>query len=523
MRKPIIWVNNLLAWGCSRRVNLQRIFFYAILIIGAAYRLDRINKPLIDHHSWRQCDTAAIAANFLEEDANIMHPRIDWRGTTNGEVEWNFPLFPYLVSLAYRVFGRHDFLGRLLSVFFSLGALSLLYLFARRIIGTSAALVSAFFFAVNPLAIYFGRTFMPEALLVFCAIGFLLAIDQWAEHQRRKDLLLAIVAMTCAGLVKITFGILILPAIFLVTRRRGLKGLLDYRLWIGSSIILGAVVAWYWYAHQLGAATGLTFAPIWNFGTDKWGNFAILTNVAFWRTIYERFYDFVTPSGFLFIAGAGLILTVKNTNYRWLSAFIIGGVIHLLLIAAGHQAHTYYQIVFIPMVALLIGLFVQIYVNHFYQLPNNLRVAGVFILVVLSTWGLYTGQKSLRRMHANRGDYVAAGQNIAAITSPQERIISVSSCCMPEALYYSRRKGWHANVVADPKEWVIARRNEQARAAVLLTSYSTSVDEFICSNNLAKYLTENFPNTSRGKNYLVLDLHPEPQQSKTNKVSCLPQ
>ena len=34
--------------------------------------------------SWRECDTQAIARNFLGEGWNPLRPLVDWRGDTNG-------------------------------------------------------------------------------------------------------------------------------------------------------------------------------------------------------------------------------------------------------------------------------------------------------------------------------------------------------------------------------------------------------------------------------------------------------
>ena len=73
--------------------------FTVLVVFGLTIRMFELKEPLIDKQAWRQTDTAAVARNFFEEDINILSPRVDWRGNGTGEVEMNFPLFPYLVSL----------------------------------------------------------------------------------------------------------------------------------------------------------------------------------------------------------------------------------------------------------------------------------------------------------------------------------------------------------------------------------------------------------------------------------------
>ena len=125
-------LERLAAWLRRHPRRIERTALVVVFTLALAYRLDGLPRPLVDHHSWRQCDTAAIARNYVEEDACILHPRIDWRGLESGEVEWNFPLFSWTVSLLYRLFGVHDVLGRLLSIACSMAALGVFFVLVRR-------------------------------------------------------------------------------------------------------------------------------------------------------------------------------------------------------------------------------------------------------------------------------------------------------------------------------------------------------------------------------------------------------
>ena len=45
-------------------------------------------------------------------DTPIWLPQIDWAGAAEGFVESEFPLYPFLVSRVYQLFGIHEWLGR---------------------------------------------------------------------------------------------------------------------------------------------------------------------------------------------------------------------------------------------------------------------------------------------------------------------------------------------------------------------------------------------------------------------------
>ena len=122
--------------------------FVGLLFLGFALRMFEIGEPLIDKQAWRQTDTAAVARNFFEEDFNIFSPRVDWRGDGPGVVEMNFPLYPYLVSLLYGTLGGvYEWVGRLLSSFFSVATSILLFFLARKLgFSASVGLWAMFFF-----------------------------------------------------------------------------------------------------------------------------------------------------------------------------------------------------------------------------------------------------------------------------------------------------------------------------------------------------------------------------------------
>ncbi|MBI4827692.1 MAG: glycosyltransferase family 39 protein [Nitrospinae bacterium] len=117
-----------------------------------------------DHsHTWRQCDTAAIARNYYEEDNQIFFPRIDVRGgETDGVTGMEFPFYSYLVYLSYEILGFHHGIGKGVSLVFALASLVLCRLWVRGIAGHMLADVATVTLASSTLFFAYASKTLPE-------------------------------------------------------------------------------------------------------------------------------------------------------------------------------------------------------------------------------------------------------------------------------------------------------------------------------------------------------------------------
>jgi hypothetical protein len=150
---------------------LRRYWLFALLgivLAALALRLHGIHDPMLDHPGWRQGDTAAIARNFARLHFDIMYPQTMYNGAPPHYVELELQIVPFLAAIAYKLFGIHEIFGRLITLAFSLATVIALAYFGRWLFAsTLAGLVAAFFYAVFPGSIYYGRTFMPDCTMVF--------------------------------------------------------------------------------------------------------------------------------------------------------------------------------------------------------------------------------------------------------------------------------------------------------------------------------------------------------------------
>src|SRR5215831_3796490 len=132
----------------------------AIFAVGVRFIL--IDQPFIDHWSWRQSDVAAIARNYLQGRFDFARPQIDWAGDQPGYVGTEFPILPFIAALLYKLFGAHEWIGRIQAVILFAISLPFFFFLVRNISGEIAAIWSLFFYSFAPLGIIASRCFMPD-------------------------------------------------------------------------------------------------------------------------------------------------------------------------------------------------------------------------------------------------------------------------------------------------------------------------------------------------------------------------
>jgi 4-amino-4-deoxy-L-arabinose transferase-like glycosyltransferase len=310
---------------------MKRHAVYMILLLAFVVRLYNVNSPILGYHSWRQADTAAIARNFHEHGYNLFYPQIDWGGNTAGYVETEFQIYPFVVALFYKMFGVREFLGRFLSLAFSLVAIYALYLLVRKYINQSVALWTALVFSIIPLNIHFSRAFMPESALIMCSVLGVYLFSQWITSGKWRYFFLSAIFVGLACLIKIPTLYLGLPLLYLAWLKFDRRTFAQWPLWLYSLLVFIPTVLWYYHAHQIYLQYGLTFG-IWEYGTDKWGNWELLLTPEFYnrilfKSIAERH---LTWAGFVAFA-IGLFIKRTSREERVFDFWLISIAVYFIV------------------------------------------------------------------------------------------------------------------------------------------------------------------------------------------------
>jgi 4-amino-4-deoxy-L-arabinose transferase-like glycosyltransferase len=235
---------------------LERAALGAILALGLALRLYGIHDPIIDHPGWRQGDEAAIARNFAQLQNNLFYPQTDYDGPPPNYVELELQIVPFAAAQLYRVFGVHEVFGRLIVVAFSLGTIILLWRFGRDVFGARAGLLAALLFAIAPGAVYYGRTFTPDTVMIFFMTGVLMFWWRWCSAGRDADYWWAVAFGALAWVAKPPALIALAPIAAVLFAARGRRALGDWRPYAFAALTLtpfflyfhhaSAIAEWHW-------------------------------------------------------------------------------------------------------------------------------------------------------------------------------------------------------------------------------------------------------------------------------------
>ena len=417
--------------------------------LGTLLRLVQIWMPVLGVHSWRQADTAAMARHFSQAGTPIWLPQIDWGGASAGFVESEFPLYPFLVSRLYGLIGVQEWLGRGLSVLCSALTIWLVMRLGRRWFNPEAGWWAGLALAIAPLGVYFGRAFQAEALLLLCAAGALESLSIWRERRSRWALALSWMCFTTAGLIKVIpllwLGLPLLmvqltsnpqeqgiPLQTLAGRLLRLLGRPGFWLYIGTS--LAAIAAWYWHAHQLGQASGLSFG-FWGSGTDR-SSVSLVLDLNSWINLLLRVaLRLLALVGVPFLL-LGLVASWQTGGGQIAISGLLGVLLCTVATMRSSTIHEYYQLPLLLFSSPLIGLGWQSWQPQRPRWQPRLLIslALVISLVVLSVDYWATEQRQSRA-------WMPLARTIRQQLPVDARIVSVTSTD-PTLLNLARRQGW---------------------------------------------------------------------------------
>lgn len=202
---------------------MWRLALAAIVLLAVALRLHGIHNPLLDHPGWRQGDTASIAKNFATLQYNVLYPQTNYNGPPPNYVELELQIVPIIAATFYKIVGVHEIIGRLITIAFSAGTVALLAFFGRWLFASElAGLFAALLYAVMPGSIYYGRTFTPDATMVFFLTAALYAISRMFVEEERwatRTTIVATVLLALAFLAKPVSLAALVPILALLIER----------------------------------------------------------------------------------------------------------------------------------------------------------------------------------------------------------------------------------------------------------------------------------------------------------------
>jgi len=240
------------------------------------------------------------------------------------------PLFPWLVTLSYKIFGVGEYAARFPSALGGLLAVAVTYLLARRLFSPWVGFFSAFALATTIPFTRYARHALRDVPLAFLVCLAILALVLALQKDRRYFLLWGVSIAACLAMKSI-LGLLPLAisGLYILAARKW-SVLREPYFWLGNLLL--TVVGLAWYAHQYwlhGQAfvEGHFVQLIWSYGVVKgshsWGSHLYyLQELA---TGYWPWLPFSLIGGVkLWKAGKGMRDERTTLLLLWVMVYLVG-------------------------------------------------------------------------------------------------------------------------------------------------------------------------------------------------------
>ncbi len=361
---------------------VRRSIIFLLFVSAFVIRLYHIDRPPLDFSPVRQYQSAHIARDIYFRGIDTISESRKRIAKINSE-RIGFALEPRFMENAsvtgYRIIGGERlWIPRVMSsIFWMIGGI-FVYLTACMLSTRGAALFSASFFVLFPYGILASRSFQPDPLMTMLITCGIFLILKYHERPSFLTLLYASSASSLAVLLK-PYSIFMTLGVFfsLSLYRQGLRKSIinrDMLIFCFLSILLPATY------YVSGMLTGAG-----NIREHAQGSFYphLLLEPYFWKdwlNIIGRVFGYIP----FICAFTGIFMFQGHMQKFLLSGLWISYFLFGLMFTFHIHTHDYYQMPFIPVVALSIGPFAARIYNYIPQFFNNRKFAVSSATVVFA-------------------------------------------------------------------------------------------------------------------------------------------
>lgn len=412
--------------------------FLGLYVLGV---LPSLGQPLLESHAYRQTQTAFTAVLYAERGIDMLRPPLPVLGPP-GILPLEFPLFQAMGSLIIDAGVTADLAMRLTGTLCFTASAVLLYLLARRVAGTVAALASLAAFLFNSHAWLYGRASLIEYLATAGGLGFLLLSTRWVDERRKTDWVGAFLAGSVGVLVKITTGAFYLLPVLLWRAPSGRWGFQHLSVWLLLAGVGAVGAAWSSYSDAVRASMAATeFLATENQYGWLFGTVGQRFDLGSWR---------VPLVALLALSGSGIflwaVLALREMRTAAQPAFLLAALSIVVVVPLTffnlYAVHDYYFAAIAPMVALGVGLgFAWLSRNLEARRPRMMAVglAGAWVATLAGTigsWWIIYPRPDVEEQT------LAVARFVADNSEPDDWVVLDGFGWNSTFLYYARRQGF---------------------------------------------------------------------------------
>jgi len=426
----------------------KNLILLLLILLGAfAVRMYRFDAPVADVHSWRQVDTSAVSRNFVKNGFDLLRPKfedlsiaVSLKDNPQGYRFVEFPIYNVLQAGFFKVFGRYTLeeWGRLVTIFSCLLSIVFLYLLLAKYINSRVGLLAAFFFAFIPYNIYYGRTILPDQLMVATLLMGTYFFSNWIEQAKLSifsfQFLFAAIFIAASFLLKPYALFFTLPLIYLAWHKYGFGLFKKWQLWIFLIIATLPFGLWRLWMNQKEFLPGIARND-WLFN----GNHIRFKGAFFQWLFAERIARIILGYWGLPFFVLGIFKKINKKENWFFFYFIISSLLYMTVMADGSVQHEYYQILIVPTLVIFMAKGVD-FIFEKIELFN--RWVSYLTIIIATIFMLAFGWYIIRDYYSiQHPDIITAGQAVDTLTPKDAKIIAPYGADTT-FLYYTNRQGW---------------------------------------------------------------------------------
>lgn len=186
--------------------------------------------------------------------AREMLLRHDWIVPTfNGELRTDKPALHYwLMMLAYKTFGVHEWTARLFATIMGLSTIFITWFFTKKLFDKATALFAAIFLCCSAQFLFEFRLSVPDPFLIFFTTLGLFGLYVYLTTLQWKWIVMAAIALGLAALAKgpVALALPGLTALLFAFFQKKWKPLFSIKIIVAAILFLCVTVPWYWAVHK---------------------------------------------------------------------------------------------------------------------------------------------------------------------------------------------------------------------------------------------------------------------------------
>jgi 4-amino-4-deoxy-L-arabinose transferase-like glycosyltransferase len=361
-----------------------KVALAAALLAGFGLRMINLKDPPLDFAGTRQLFSALKARGLYYEHATNVPEATRLQAISLGDVGIvEPPVLENIVAQTYRITGEHLWIARIYSSFFWVIAGLALFLLIREFASSSAAMIATLFYLFVPFGVVASRAFMPDPLMVCLIVFTLWALLRWQNTGGWKWAIAFGILAGAALFVKNLSAFIIMGGFAgVILGMKGLKrSIRDPQVWTMAGLLILPVGMYTLYGMlklNMGGQFALRFFPKMWMDPAFYFRWAFTVNANIGWTV-------------VLLSALSIFLADAKRERPLLIGLWVGYLIFGMIFSYHFFTHDYYQLSFIPLVAISIAPGLRLFFEHFFKqnpgiFPRLVLTAVVLIGIAIPAW-----------------------------------------------------------------------------------------------------------------------------------------